>query len=110
MEQMDAALHTVLDENDALKVENVRLQAKLDGLMEAFDKNGSLGILQLIAADKNLPVEIRIRAAAAAVPFERPKLAVTAKASVVSLYDVLERHRQTERVIVHQPETPDPAA
>jgi hypothetical protein len=73
MQQMDAALHQTLDEIDALKAENARLQAKLDGLMEAFDKNGSLGILQQIAYDKNLPVEIRLRALNILMPYERPK-------------------------------------
>jgi hypothetical protein len=73
MEQMDAALHEVLDENDALKAENARLQAKLDGLMQAFEKGGSLGILQAIGADKSLPIEVRVRALQACVPYERPK-------------------------------------
>jgi hypothetical protein len=72
-QELDAALHQVLDENDALKAELARVQGRLDALMTAFDKNGSLGILQLIAHDKNLPVEIRIRAAGLAVPYERPK-------------------------------------
>jgi hypothetical protein len=73
MEQMDAALHLTLDRAEAAEAQVKRLQAKLDGLMEAFEKNGSLGILQLIAHDKNLPVEIRMRAAGLAVPYERPK-------------------------------------
>jgi hypothetical protein len=73
MQQMDAALHQTLDQIDALKAENARLQAKLDGLMEAFDKNGSLGMLQAIAADKSLPAEIRVRALGLLLPYERPK-------------------------------------
>jgi hypothetical protein len=83
MEEMDAALHQTLDQVDVLKAANARLQAKLDGLMEAFEKGGSLGILQLIAADKNLPVEIRMRAAGLAVPYERAK-----PASLVGVVDI----------------------
>jgi hypothetical protein len=111
MEQMDAALHQTLDQVDALKAENARLQDKLDGFMEAFEKGGSLGILQMIASDKNLPVEIRIRAAGLAVPYEKPKLSMTATTRVVTLYDVLERAKQRERekVIEHEPD-PRPAA
>jgi hypothetical protein len=71
--ELDSALGEMLARNDALEAELARVQAKLDGLMEAFDKNGSLGILQMIAGDKNLPVEIRMRAAGLAVPYERPK-------------------------------------
>jgi hypothetical protein len=71
--ELDAALHTMLNENDALRAELARVKSRLDALMTAFNKNGSLGILQLFANDKNLPVEIRMRAAGLAVPYERPK-------------------------------------
>jgi hypothetical protein len=64
------------------------VQAKLDGLMEAFEKGGSLGILQAIASDKNLPVEIRVRAAGLAVPYERAKPVSTTLVGVVDIHMV----------------------
>jgi hypothetical protein len=75
-------------------------------LMAAFEERGTLGILQMMAHDKNLPPEIRVRAAGLAVPFERPKLSVTATASV-PLYDLLEERRRKAKVIEH---APDPSA
>jgi hypothetical protein len=68
--------------------------------MGAFEENGTLGILQLMAHDTRLPPEIRIRAAGLAVPFERPKLSMTATTSV-PLYDLLQARRR--RVIEPTP-------
>ena len=73
MEEMDTALHLTLDRAEAAEAELARVQAKLDALMMAFNKNGSLGMLQLIAHDSNLPVEIRLRALSILLPYERPK-------------------------------------
>lgn len=73
MEEMDTALHLTLDRAAAAEAELARVQAKLDALMMAFNKNGSLGMLQLIAHDSNLPVEIRLRALSILLPYERPK-------------------------------------
>ena len=56
---------------EAAEAELARVQAKLDALMMAFNKNGSLGMLQLIAHDSNLPVEIRLRALNILLPYER---------------------------------------
>ena len=81
--ELDSALGEMLARNDALEAELARVQAKLDGLMEAFEKGGSLGILQAIASDKNLPVEIRVRAAGLAVPCERAK-----PATLVGVVDI----------------------
>jgi hypothetical protein len=109
MEQMDAALHQTLDQIDALKAENARLQARLDGLMEAFEKGGSLGILQAIGADKNWPIEIRVRALTAAVPFERPKLAMTATANAPrKLFDILEEARLKKLKVIEAPPKQEP--
>ena len=76
-------------------------------LMAAFEERGTLGILQMMAHDKNLPPEIRVRAAGLAVPFERPKLSVTATASV-PLYNLLEERRRKAKVIEHT--DPGPSA
>ena len=110
--ELDSALHDTLDEIDALKAENVRLKGRLDAMTSAFGDAGVLGVLQRIAHDADLAPELRVKVAAAAAPYERPKLQVQAKTTVVNLYDVLERARQRDRekVIEHQPEAPDPAA
>jgi len=100
--RLNDGLHQVLDENDALRSELAQVRARLDALMTAFDENGTLGILQLMAHDKNLPPEVRIRAAGLAVPFERPKLSVTASTSI-PLYDLLEARRRKTKVIEHNP-------
>ena len=101
--EMDRALHVMLDENDALRAELARVRGRLDALMTAFDQNGALGILQMMAHDATLSPEVRIRAAGLAVPFERPKLSVTATTSV-PLYDLLEARRR--KVIEHDPSPP----
>jgi hypothetical protein len=110
--ELNQGLHQVLDENDALRAELVALRAelgqargRLDALMTGFSENGTLGVLQAMAHDATLPPEVRIRAAGLAVPFERPKLSVTATTSV-PLYDLLEARRQKAKVIEHDPSPP----
>jgi hypothetical protein len=96
----EKALNQMLDENEALQAELAQVRGRLDALMTAFDERGSLGILQVMAADTSLSAETRIRAASAAVPYERPKLSVTATTSV-PLYDLLEERRRRDKVIEH---------
>jgi hypothetical protein len=92
-QQLDQALHETLDENDALRAELARVKARLDALMQAFEKNGSLGILQQIATDKTLPPETRMRAAGLAVPYERPKYG-SVDAVAVGVVDFREKVKQ----------------
>ena len=94
----EKALTQMLDENEELQAELTEVKERLAAFMGAFEENGTLGILQLMAHDTSLPPEIRIRAAGLAVPFERPKLAVTATTSV-PLYDLLEARRRKGKVI-----------
>jgi hypothetical protein len=104
MEEMDLALHQTLNRAEAAEAENARLKDKLDGFMDAFERGGSLGILQMIGADKSLPIEIRMRAAGLAVPYERPKLSMTATASGGrKLFDILEEARLRERKVIEAP-------
>lgn len=100
IEDYEKALDIMMDENEALRTELTQVKSRLDALMTAFDERGSLGILQVMAADKSLSPEARIRAASAAVPFERPKLSVTATTSV-PLYDLLQERRR--KAIDHDP-------
>jgi hypothetical protein len=105
VEKLNDGLNLVLDQKQALEAELARVRGRLDALLTAFDERGTLGILQLMAHDKNLPPEVRIRAAGLAVPFERPKLAVTATTSV-PLYDLLEERRRKGKTIEHDPGPP----
>jgi hypothetical protein len=106
--EYENALHTMMDENENLKHELADVKGRLDALMTAFNERGSLGILQLIAHDKRLPPETRIKAAGLACPYERPKLALTAT-TTVPLYDLLQERRRQGKIIEQAPE-PDPAA
>jgi hypothetical protein len=105
MAEMDRALHQMLDENDELRRELAKYKAERDAFMTAFDERGTLGILQLMAHDQRLPPEVRIRAAGLAVPFERPKLSMTATTNV-PLFDLLEERRRKGKVIEHDPDPP----
>jgi hypothetical protein len=111
--ELDAALLTMLRENSDLKDEVARLQARLDGLMEGFAKGGSLGLLQSIGADESWPIEVRVRALQAAVPFERPKLSMTATVQHRPLFDILEEARLRDRKVIEAPSiepAPEPPA
>jgi hypothetical protein len=101
----DRALNHMMDENEALRAELALVRKRLDALVAGFDERGSLGILQVMAADMTLPPEVRIRAASAAVPYERPKLSVTAT-TTLPLYDLLEERRRKGKVIEHDPDSP----
>jgi hypothetical protein len=104
----ERALHQMLDDNESLKSELADVKAQLNAIHTAFDERGSLGILQLIAHDMRLSPETRMRAAAAACPYERPKLALTAT-TTVPLYDLLQERRRQGKIIEQAPD-PDPAA
>jgi hypothetical protein len=101
-ERLNTALNQTLDKKEALEAELARVRGRLDALMTAFDENGTLGILQLMAHDKTLPPEIRIRAAGLAVPYEKPKLSMAVTTSV-PLYDLLEERRRKGKLIEHDP-------
>jgi hypothetical protein len=104
VERLNDLANQALDENEALKAQLAKVQAKLDGLIAAFEEGGSLGMLQVIGADKSLPIEIRIRALGLAVPYERPKLsAVMTAQAPVKLFDILERSRNAGKVIEQAP-------
>jgi hypothetical protein len=93
--ELNTALHETLDEIEALKAENGRLQGRLDALMTAFDANGALGVLQRIMHDSDLRPELRVKAAGLAVGYERAKPASEANVRF-SLFNYLEGHRLAE--------------
>jgi hypothetical protein len=90
---LDAALGESMAENDKLQFEIDRLKGRLDALMQAFEKGGSLGILQHISCDSSLPTEVRMRAAIAACPYERPKFG-SVDGVAVGIIDFRERVKQ----------------
>jgi regulator of replication initiation timing len=47
----EKALDQMMDENEALRAELTQVKGRLDTLMTAFDERGSLGILQVMAAE-----------------------------------------------------------
>jgi HEAT repeat protein len=53
----------------------------------------SLDFLQAVYRNNSLPLSVRMRAAEAALPFERPKLAAVLSATMDDLGDKLERAR-----------------
>jgi hypothetical protein len=102
-EMLNDVLNQTLDQKEALEREVTALKAQLDGLLEGFAKGGSLGLLQAIGADRTWPIEVRVRALQAAVPFERPRLTVNATANVPKLFDILEAARLRERKVIEAP-------
>ena len=106
--ELDAALHKMLVWNDELSTKVKHLQTKLDGMLAAFEKGGSLALLQEIGADRTLPADTRIRALSAAVGYERAKPPSAEAKATFKLYDFLEAKRleQLEAKTINQPPKP----
>jgi hypothetical protein len=103
IKELDFALSVVMAERDQARTELAAVKAQIDGLLEGFEKGGSLGLLQQIGADRSWPIEVRVRALQAAVPFERPKLSMTATVNHRPLFDILEEARLKERKVIEAP-------
>ena len=90
-----------------------RLRTELSNLVDwVMGDKDALTCLQAIYNNATTSEANRVRAAAAAIGFERPKLTATANLVVV---DFRERVRQarlkaTAKLIEHIPDTPEPAA
>ena len=89
----------LLDENDMLSAKVKKYEALLEAIS---DERGLLGVLQKMAHDPKLPEDTRIKAAAAALPYEKPKLSATVTANVSFLASRLDRARPA-KVIEHEP-------
>ena len=73
--EMDDALHTMLDENEALRAERDQLRAEIKQLVDwVMGDRDALVCLQSIYNDPSAPENSRIKAASAAIGYERPKL------------------------------------
>jgi hypothetical protein len=88
------------------------LQAKYDALLEAMTKEyGAHAALVAIYSDPTKPDSVRAKAAASALPFEKPKVAAPQQAPVFSLYDYLEAARLKKlKVIEGKAQDDSPAA
>jgi hypothetical protein len=73
--EMDGALHTMLDENEVLRAQVAELQAEVRQLVDwVMGDRDALVCLQSIYNDPSAPENSRIKAASAAIGYERPKL------------------------------------
>jgi hypothetical protein len=78
---MTQAITTVLDKIEVQQAKALRLRADAT----------SLELLQAVYRNEAVPLHTRIRVAIACLPFEAPKLAVTAVVSEQNFAEVLER-------------------
>jgi hypothetical protein len=87
------------------------LQSKYDSLLEAMQKEyGAHAALVAIYSDPTKPDHIRAKAAASALPFEKPKVAAPQQAPVFSLYDYLESARLKKLKVIEGKAQDDPPA
>ena len=107
--EMDGALHTMLDENEALRAERDQLRTEIDRLVSWINgDHDALHCLQSIYNDVGAAEGSRIKAAAAAIAFERPKLSVSVQVSGPGVLGKRLDQRQTMKtvnppLIEHQP-------
>ena len=75
--ELDSALHTMLDENDALRAELAQLRTENQRLIDwIMGEADALTTLQRTYLDPKTLTSDRIKAAGAAIAYERPKLSV----------------------------------
>jgi len=73
--EYDSALHTMLDENEALRAERDQLRTEIDRLVSWINgDHDALHCLQSIYNSPHADQGSRIKAASAAIGYERPKL------------------------------------
>ena len=108
--EYDSALHTMLDENEALRAERDGLRSEVDRLVEwIMGDRDALVCLQSIYNSPHADQGTRIKAAAAAIGYERPKLTFGVQISGPSvLGERLDQTRTMKTVnqpplIEHQP-------
>jgi hypothetical protein len=107
----EKALHRMLDENEAQRAEIARLNGQLSTLVDwIMGDADALTTLQAVYLNSDEPAGNRIKAAAAAIGYERPKLSATGLV-VVDFRERVRRARlaATAKLIEHMPDTPEPA-
>jgi hypothetical protein len=106
--QLDSALHTMLDENDALRAELAQLRAENKQLVDWIMGNcDALTTQQRTYLDPKTTTTDRIKAAGAAIAYERPKITVQVHVGPAILGERLDSARAMKtiepKVIEHQP-------
>src|SRR6516164_1188378 len=107
----EKALHQMLDENEALRAEITKLNGQLSTLVDwIMGDADALTTLQGVYLNPDEPAANRIKAAAAAIGFERPKLTATANLDFVGFRERVRQARlkavakTLEKTIEHMPE------
>jgi hypothetical protein len=102
----EKALHKMLDENEAQRAEIVKLKEQLATLVDWINGDANaLTTLQSVYLNPDEPAGNRIKAAAAAIGYETPKLAATANL-VIDFRERVQRARlkATAKLIEHIPD------
>jgi hypothetical protein len=102
MEEIER-LRAEIAKQPALRAELASAKARLASFESAFAEGGTLGVLQRLAHDPAVDPNLRCKAAGLAVPFERPKLSMTAAVQPVKLFDILEARKAKGKVIEQAP-------
>jgi hypothetical protein len=82
-------------------LDRIEEQQKMEGQIQLSTNSTSLDFLQAIYRDPNQPIQRRMRAASAALPFEHPKLAVVATTTSEDLVERLERAMQARMKVIN---------
>jgi hypothetical protein len=106
--ELDSALHTMLDENDALRAELAQLRAEVKRLVDWINGDSdALTTLQRTYLDPRTTTADRIKAAGAAIAYERPKLSVQLHVGPAVLGERLDQAKTMKmiepKLIEHQP-------
>ena len=78
-----------------------------ESLMEIGPNGMSIDLLRAVYRNPSIPLPVRMRAAIACLPFETPKLAVTAQVSendFAALLDQRIKRLEEAKLIEHQPQ------
>jgi hypothetical protein len=97
--ELDRALHTMLDENDALRAELAQLRDENKRLVDWInDDADALTTLQRTYLDPKTSTTDRIKAAASAIAYERPKLSVSVHVGPAVLGERLDQAKAMKTV------------
>jgi hypothetical protein len=96
-------LRAIIANQPVLEAQLASAKTRLAAFESAFAEGGTLGVLQRIAHDPAVDPNLRCKAAGLAVPFERPKLSMTAAVQPVKLFDILEARKAKGKVALEAP-------
>jgi len=82
-------------------LDRIEEQKKVEGLIPLSTNATSLDFLQAIYRDPNQPLQRRMRAAMAALPFEKPKFSAVAVMGKEDMADVLARALERSQKVIN---------